>query len=876
MGLHHINPAAPFNDPLSWSTRWRILHSLAIFLVVAAWMTSWSTAQEAPVTDEMESASIDAERPLQFSFEGARWLDVIKWLADESDLALHVGDLPVGSFSYSDPSRFSPQEAIDRINMFLLPQGFSLVRSGKLLSVINLADPRSMQQLDTIAKMVTEDELDGLPDHDVVKCIFPLSELRAEDAVDELSALNLMTTPAVFAKTNQLMITDTAAKLKNVKTILDSFKPSTLDNGTIVKSFALEHVSSEDVLQVARPHLGLATGEMIGIDVSLSSDVLGKNIFVTGVEDKVALIEGLIEAIDQPEAKPDNEEMILRSHDVAGGNLEVVYNVLQTLLAGNEIRLSMDEAANTIVALAPSDVQTEIEQTVNQLQASVPDFEVIPLKTVDPYFAISLLEEMLDLPDVYDDPDDVDPDAPKIDADPGNMRLFVRAKKHQIEQIKKIVAGLDEGGQVDTNDVIRIFPLMGSRAIEILQTAVKFWHEENPVVLFQSTVDEMSEVTERVINEDPTTKKVDEGPESGIPNAKMLTGNIHSQAPVIRCQLTPRGLLLQCDDTEALDRFENHLRTIAGPLQSASSPPTVFYLKYTKPDDAVRMLAELLDGGDAAKEGESGSLVNGYVSSPGSFLGSLVTSQDGTTTMMSGSITVVADSRLNRLIAQGSAEEMEQIEAYLRIIDKDTSITSIETYGSSHVIELRYMKADEAAAVIREAYASRISDGATSGASQQSSQPNKRDEAQGKEAAANNRPPDGKAAPARQPSRPSSRDLEPKMTIAVHEPSNSLIVIAPEQLFREVEQLVKLMDMRSAQTVQVIQLSNTATVESMMRQMFTDGLKSSGTAIPAPAAAPVRGQTPSSGTPAPVRAPTSLRSPVPSAVSPKFQVKSGR
>ena len=111
-----------------------------------------------------------------------------------------------GSFTYSDPNAFSPDEAIDRINLFLLPQGYALVRSGALISVISLGDPRSMQQLDSLAKLVTTDELAELNDHDVVKCLFKLGELKAEDAVDELSALSLMTTPATFTKTNQLMI----------------------------------------------------------------------------------------------------------------------------------------------------------------------------------------------------------------------------------------------------------------------------------------------------------------------------------------------------------------------------------------------------------------------------------------------------------------------------------------------------------------------------------------------------------------------------------------------------------------------------------------------------------------------------------------------
>ena len=54
------------------------------------------------------------------------------------------------------------------------------------------------------------------------------------------------------------------------------------------------------------------------------------------------------------------------------------------------------------------------------------------------------------------------------------------------------------------------------------------------------------------------------------------------------------------------------------------------------------MLAELLDGGESAKDAEAGSLVNAYVSSAGMYLGSIVTSREGTTTMMAGTITVVA------------------------------------------------------------------------------------------------------------------------------------------------------------------------------------------------------------------------------------------
>lgn len=831
---------------------------LAVGLLAFALASKPIAAQDAAVVADVEDvAKSDIAKPetiddgvvsLNFAFEGMPWRDVIRWFADTADLALHVGDVPTGSFTYSDPNSFTPDEALDRLNLFLLPQGFTLVRSGQLLSVINLADPRSLQQLDSLAKFVTIEQLQQANDNDVVKCIFALGELDAEDAVDELSALKLMLAPAVFSKTNQLMITDTARKLKNVKTIIDAFQPHELDNGTVVKSFTLEHVDAEDILVVARPHLGLATGEMIGIDVSLSADLQGKNIFVTGIEDKVKLVEGLITAIDKPEKglSTADGEAELKSYVVKNGNVETVYNVLVTLLAGENVRLSKDETAGSIVALATPEIQQEIEATVEQLQASDAEFAVIPLKSVDPYVVVSLLEEMFDLTDSkrrasagieaftkhgnsrgYDLLKGVDnSDAPRIDADPVNRRLFVRGTKHQVDQIKAIVAELDTGTSrtLGSNDQIRILPLRGREGERLLKTAVKFWRS-NPIFLYPSLDDSRDEISERVAADDSTKSNPfssEEAPRFSpvADNAQLLTGNLRSDEAAIRCQFTPRGLILQSEDTQALDQFEDHLVTIAGPVDSVPSPPVVFYLKYTRPDDAIWMLAELLDGGEASLLGDSNSLVNGFVSSSDSLLGSLVSSREGTTTMIAGSITVVADSRLNRLIVQGTASDVEQVESYLKIIDKDNSITSIETYGTSHVIELVYSRADEVADVIRSAYEGRVAgsapgvgQGQTGGA-----QPGQRPASQSEKQNADKKSTSKKELVA-QP----AKTLESQMTIAVHEPSNSLIVTAPDHLFREVEQLAMTIDTRSQKAVRLVKIPESVAIESL-QEIFSGGV----------------------------------------------------
>ncbi len=808
-------------------------------------MADENASEGATESEAISLAKLPNDR-VRFSFDGVAWRDVIRWLADEGGLALQVSELPTGSFTYSDPRVFTHAEAIDRINLFLLPEGFTLVRSGQLLSVINLGDQRSMQQLDAMAELVTTDDLKDRSRHEVLKCIFPLGDIDPEEAVQELSVMNLMTTPEVLGKTKQLIITDTASKLRSVQSILSAFTPDEMTNGTVVESFALKHVLAEDVLLVARPHLGLATGEMIGIDVSISADVLGKNIFVTGMEDKVKLLEGLVKAVDQPEQKETNEEgeSVLRSHAVSGGNVETVYNVLQTLLAGrtNTIRLSMDEDASTIVAFAPESVQKEIEGTVSQLQASEAEFAVIPLKTVDPYFVISLLDEMLDLPDSLDDPETIDPDAPKIDADPGSMRLFVRAKKAQLEQIKKIVEGLDSVQAADSGTRLRFLPLKGENADELIDAAVKFWQGNNEVIRYRSLGNAGAANLERIVN-DPDEQKAkkeraesgqdqpsdnDERRESPDPSkvdASLSSTNSHvltaaqDKSSAIRLQMTPRGLMLQSEDPAALDRFEEHLRSITGPLDSMPSPPVVFYLQYTKADDALRFLADLLDGGEAAMEGQAGSLVNGFLSSPGSTLGSFLTTRDGVMTLTAGaSMSVVADTRLNRLIAQGSASEVEQVEAYLKIIDRSNGLTDTKTYGQSHVIELANIKAVEMAAVIREAFAGRVI-ASTTGQSgqpgqQQPGQPRAPQKPDPREA--DSKPKKG-AAP--QKSTP-ARNLEPKMTIAVHEPSNSLVVTAPERLYQEVERLVKVIDVRGEQTIEVVAPANGLIYEALIQQVM--------------------------------------------------------
>ena len=141
-------------------------------------------------------------------------------------------------------------------------------------------------------------------------------------------------------------------------------------------------------------------------------------------------------------------------------------------------------------------------------------------------------------------------------------------------------------------------------------TAAKFWRAANPIYLYRLRVRLLvAEQTERI----PGSGYRSSRPGSLIcsrynrsrwrsPTKCLLTSSANASAPAIRCQLTPRGLLMQSDDTLSLGSIRG---VICGRLPARSIlcrlRPSCSFLKYTRAADAIRMLAELLDGGEAAE-----------------------------------------------------------------------------------------------------------------------------------------------------------------------------------------------------------------------------------------------------------------------------------
>ncbi len=799
--------------------------------LVAASVTEASSLPLKHSESQPSMAAQTTDAPLKFSFDRTAWREVFAWLANESGLALHVTELPGGTFTYADPNQYTATGAIDRINMFLLPDGFSLVRAQGLLSVLNLRDSRSLQRLDSIARTVTPEDLSSLDDHEVVKCFFPLMELRSSDVTTELSRMQLMTEPTALEASRQLVIIEVARKLRNVQIVLDAMQTEMASKQSLVKPFQLKHVTLEDVLQVARPHLGIETGLTHSAEFNVSSDESGKKLFISGTPQALKLFESLVQVVDVADESSTvvQESPILKSHRVRDENLTAVYEVLQTVLTGKSLRLSMEPATNSVIALTDSSTHKIIEDTIAELEGLENVFAIIPLQTIDPYFTITLLNQMFELnssttPNSWrNPPPPPSKNAIKIDADPAGMRLFVRGPKDKVAEIQRVVEELDRQGQSGNE---RVVPIFGAKAESVLGEAKSTWRGANPIADSIKVSEIETQIIERTVqpvqNHSGQASSSEDHDASGYPNrAKNAAGFVSARnsnisdenSDEIGATITPRGIVLQSNDTKALERFENHVRSLANNDDSKRVETIIYYLKYSPADEATSLLADLLNGTTSVVESStSAKLVNGAVPSgrSSSLLGSyLRTTKDGSTLVTAGSLTVIADARLNRLICVGTSSDLELIEQYLTVIDRDTSLTTIETRGVSHVIELQHAKAREIADVIRDTYGDRVALNTEQKNAQQAQRANDRERGQA----------------TNENNIQTSKNREPQMQVAVHEVSNSIVVTAPESLFQDVQKLVARLDEQSEQAVEVIFYPSAQGVE-MLRETLQSGDRS--------------------------------------------------
>ncbi len=190
---------------------------------------------------------------MSFNFRYAPWEDVPKLFADASGLTLDLYAIPPGTFNYYDNGKYTPTQALDILNGYLIQKGFILVRRDEFLVVLNIDAGIPPNLVPT----VTVDELPKRGRNELLTVVMSLPDgMAPEDMATEVQALlGPQGTAVPLSKTNRLVLTDIGANLLRVHNLLSGLNIE--DGEKIFRQFRLEHINVLDADVVVRDLFGL-------------------------------------------------------------------------------------------------------------------------------------------------------------------------------------------------------------------------------------------------------------------------------------------------------------------------------------------------------------------------------------------------------------------------------------------------------------------------------------------------------------------------------------------------------------------------------------------------------------------------------------------
>ncbi len=345
----------------------------------------------AGVLNEQQLADFKKPEPrLRFQFRFERWEDVLNWFAQQADLSLVLDAPPPGTFNYSDTKEYTPTEAIDLLNGVLLTKGYTLVRRGRMLVVVNLKDGIP----EGVVPKVTLEELEKRGKFELVTVAFPLGRRPAATVSSEIAPLLSPNGKAVpMPATAQILVTDTAGIMRAIGAVIESIAEEP------VVPTPPEPESLVTAVYPVKPADPKAVVEVLGAMVSSAKIVLDEEagqIHVYATPSQQSLVKEILQQMQAghaPEKRPR-----LETYPVAEAGAEGLLQTLETIVP--DARLTLDQNTGKLVAWAASDDQETIKETIEKLSgeqspARIPQFEVYRLTKADPDMALNLLQNIL-------------------------------------------------------------------------------------------------------------------------------------------------------------------------------------------------------------------------------------------------------------------------------------------------------------------------------------------------------------------------------------------------------------------------------------------------------------------------------------------------
>lgn len=297
--------------------------------------------------------------------------ELIKFVAEATDTTIVVDPKVKGTVRVVSAKPVSSGELYDLFLSILDVHGYTAIRSGNVVRVIQSKDARSSPVRVQSGSLTANDEyitqvirLDNISAAKLIPVLRPLVPQQAH--------------MAAYAPANAIIISDVAANIERIRGIIESMDQSAVSETEII---TLKYAVAEDVVNIL-DELNKTEAKQAGApepEVLLVADKRTNSVLVSGDELERARMRKLIRHLDTPLEQSGNVKVIYLEYADAVAIADVLTRVMQNIskLDPEEKKgrrsnkasatIEADEGTNALIITAEADEMASLEAVIQRL-----------------------------------------------------------------------------------------------------------------------------------------------------------------------------------------------------------------------------------------------------------------------------------------------------------------------------------------------------------------------------------------------------------------------------------------------------------------------------------------------------------------------------
>ncbi len=298
--------------------------------------------------------------------------ELIKFVSEATNTTIVVDPSVKGKVKVVSSRPVNASELYDLFLAILDVHGYTAVRSGEVVRVIQNKDARSA------SVPVRGDTAGGKVNDEYVTQVLRLDNISAAKLIPVLRPLvPQQAHMAAYAPSNAIIISDTSANISRIRDIIERMDQSAVQETDVV---ALRYAVAEDVVRMLETLNATEAKNNGGEgDVLLVPDKRTNSVLVSGDELQRARIRKLITYVDTPLEQTGNVKVIYLEYAQATAIAEVLTRVMQNISrldtgdgktarsSGNTATIEADEGTNSLIITADADEMAALESVITRL-----------------------------------------------------------------------------------------------------------------------------------------------------------------------------------------------------------------------------------------------------------------------------------------------------------------------------------------------------------------------------------------------------------------------------------------------------------------------------------------------------------------------------